>query len=213
MTNNEFKKEDLAIMLNLHFNPIHEEMRQYAKEHNVPIIQDEGLAFLESIIQIKRPKRILEIGSAIGYSSTRMSLVCGSSVVTIERDKTMYDEAIKNINKLGLSDKVHVIFKDALDAVLDVGNEKFDLIFIDAAKGQYINFFNLYEPLLNDDGVIVTDNMLFHGLLLNDDEIKSRSLRALIRKLRNYHNFLLDNPNYNTSIFNIGDGMSISTKK
>lgn len=211
--NNEFKSEDLAVMLNLHFNEIHQEMKDYAKENDVPIIQDEGLAFLESIVAVKRPKRILEIGSAIGYSASRMSMVCGSEVVTIERDPKMYEEACKNINRLGLANKVRIIFKDALDALEDVGEEKFDMIFIDAAKGQYTNFFNLYAPLLSDDGVIVTDNMLFHGLVLSDDEIKSRSLRGLVRKLRNYHNFLLDNKDYKTSIFNIGDGMSITTKK
>lgn len=211
--NNEFKSEDLAVMLNLHFNEIHQEMKDYAKENSVPIIQDEGLAFLESIVAVKRPKRILEIGSAIGYSASRMSMVCGSEVVTIERDPKMYEEASKNINRLGLANKVRIIFKDALDALEEVGEEKFDMIFIDAAKGQYTNFFNLYAPLLSDDGVIVTDNMLFHGLVLSDDEIKSRSLRGLVRKLRNYHNFLLDNKDFRTSIFNIGDGMSITTKK
>lgn len=211
--NNEFKSEDLAVMLNLHFNEIHQEMKDYAKENSVPIIQDEGLAFLESIVAVKRPKRILEIGSAIGYSASRMSMVCGSEVVTIERDPKMYEEASKNINRLGLANKVRIIFKDALDAIEEVGEEKFDMIFIDAAKGQYTNFFNLYAPLLSDDGVIVTDNMLFHGLVLSDDEIKSRSLRGLVRKLRNYHTFLLDNKDFRTSIFNIGDGMSITTKK
>ena len=211
--NNEFKSEDLAVMLNLHFNEIHQEMKDYAKENSVPIIQDEGLAFLESIVAVKRPKRILEIGSAIGYSASRMSMVCGSEVVTIERDPKMYEEASKNINRLGLANKVRIIFKDALDALEEVGEDKFDMIFIDAAKCQYTNFFNLYAPLLSDDGVIVTDNMLFHGLVLSDDEIKSRSLRGLVRKLRNYHTFLLDNKDFRTSIFNIGDGMSITTKK
>lgn len=211
--NKEFKSEDLAIMLNLHFNDIHQEMKEYAKLNNVPIITDEGLAFLEMIVGVKRPKKILEIGSAIGFSATRMSLVNGSEVITIERDENMYNEAISNIKKLCLENNVKVIFKDALDALEDVKDEKFDMIFIDAAKGQYTNFFNLYEPLLSEDGIIVTDNMLFHGLVLDESEIKSRNLRALIRKLKNYHSFLLNHPNYNTSVFNIGDGMSVSTKK
>ncbi len=213
-TNNKtLEKEDLAIMLNLHFNSIHQEMKEYAKLNNVPIINDEGLAFLEMIVGVKRPKKILEIGSAIGFSSTRMSMVCKSEVITIERDITMYNEAISNIKKLGLENQVKVIFKDALDSFDDVKDEKFDMIFIDAAKGQYTNFFNLYEPLLTEDGIIVTDNMLFHGLVLDESEIQSRSLRGLIRKLKNYHSFLLENEKYSTSIFNIGDGMSVSTKK
>lgn len=200
-------------LLNLKFNEIHESMREYAKVYDVPIIQDPGLAFLESIIKIKKPKNILEIGTAIGYSSSRMALSSNAHIYTIERDKEMYDLALDNINKLGLKDRITVIFKDANEAFDDVKDVSFDLIFIDAAKGQYTNFFKLYEPLLSSDGIIVCDNMLFHGLVLSNEEIKSRSLRGLIRKLKAYHEFLLNNESYETSIFDIGDGMSISVKK
>lgn len=204
---------NLDELLNLKFNPIHEQMKLYAKDNNVPIIQDSGLAFLETIIKLKRPKKILEIGTAIGYSATRMAMVENSMVITIERDNNMYNEALKNISLLGLNDLVKVIYKDALEAYDDVKDNAFDMIFIDAAKGQYINFFNLYSPLLKEDGIIVCDNMLFHGLVMDDSIVKSRSLRGLIRKLKNCHEFLLNHPNYDTSIFDIGDGMSVSVKK
>ncbi len=189
-------------LLNLSFSSKIEEMRSYAKEHDVPVIQDEGLAFLKAIVSLYKPTTILEIGTAIGYSASMMSLYSNANVYTIERDETMYNEAIKNISDLGLNDKIHVIFKDALEVEDELKDLKFDMIFIDAAKGQYTNFFNKFTPLLNDRGIVVTDNMLFHGFLESKEEIKSRSLRSLMRKLQGYHDFLLNNEDYDTSIFN-----------
>ncbi len=200
-------------LLNLSFSSKIEEMRSYAKEHDVPIIQDEGLAFLKAIVSLYKPTTILEIGTAIGYSASMMSLYSNANVYTIERDETMYNEAIKNISDLSLNNKIHVIFKDALEVEDELKDLKFDMIFIDAAKGQYTNFFNKFTPLLNDKGIVVTDNMLFHGFLESKEEIKSRSLRSLMRKLQGYHDFLLNNEDYDTSIFNLGDGMALSIKK
>lgn len=209
----EISDEKRDLLLNLSFSNKIEEMRAYAKENDVPIIQDEGLAFLKTIVKLYKPKNILEIGTAIGYSSSLMSIYSNANVYTIERDENMYNEAIKNIKDLNLSDKVHVIFKDALEITDELDNLKFDMIFIDAAKGQYTNFFNKFTPLLNEHGIVVTDNMLFHGFLDNKEEIKSRSLRSLMRKLQGYHDFLLNNKDYDTSIFNLGDGMALSFKK
>ena len=200
---------------NLTFDSLELELREYAKENGVPIIIDEGLSFLESVIRIKKPINILEIGSAIGYSAIRMARAANSNVYSIERDEKMYNLAIGNINKANLNDKIHIIFKDALEAFDDVKDIKFDLIFIDAAKAQYHKFFDLYTPLLNDEGVVVCDNMYFHGLVEDISNIDnySRSVRGLIRKLSEFHEYLLNNNDYHTSIYNIGDGMSISVKK
>lgn len=203
-------EDDLAAMLNLSFNNVHEEMREYAKENNVPIIEDSGLAFLETIIKIKQPKNILEIGTAIGYSSTRFSLVNNSDVYTIEKNKDMYEKASFYIDKLGMKNKVHQVLGDALLTFDEVSDKRYDIIFIDAAKAQYKNFFELYSPLLNKGGIIITDNMFFHGLVFSSNDDKSRNLRALVRKLKTYHDFLFENEKYTTKVFNIGDGIAIT---
>lgn len=196
---------------NLTFNDIILKIKEDALNNNVPIIQDEGLAFLLSIIRLTKPLRILEIGTAVGYSASMMVLNSNAFVDTIERNEEMENKARYNLALLKLEDRVNLIFKDALDAFDIVKDNKYDLIFIDAAKAQYTNFFNLYSPLLNDDGVIVTDNMLFHGVKIED--AKTRALRGLIRKLNNYQEFLINNKDFDTTIFNIGDGMAITTKK
>lgn len=190
------------------------ELKQYAKEHHVPIIMDEGLEFLNQVILLRKPKKILEIGTAIGYSAIHMASVCGSHVTTIERDSKMIEQAKCNIERAKLSSQIHLIEMDALESFSAVQNEQFDLIFIDAAKAQYIKFFELYSPLLTKYGVIVTDNMNFHGLL--DEEVyqqQSRSVRGLIRKLSAYHSYLLDRKDFSTTIYNIGDGIALSIKK
>lgn len=203
--------KDINPDLNLSFNDYELDLREYAIENNVPIIGDEGLAFLELIIDLYKPKKILEIGTAIGYSAERMSRVCGSNVITIERDEVMYKKALETISVLGLNDKIKIIYKDALEAFDDI-NEEIDLLFIDAAKGQYKKFFEGYTKYLKKGGIVICDNMLFHGQLENE-EIKSRNLRALVRKIKEYHEYLLSNNNYRTTILDIGDGMSISIKK
>lgn len=199
--------------LNLAWTPLDIELKAYAKEHKVPIILDEGLAFLEKIIQIQRPKHILEIGTAIGYSAIRMQRVCGSEVTTIERNPEMIELAKANFSKAKLTEKIHLIEEDALLAFDQVQGTSFDLIFIDAAKAQYQKFFEIYAPLLSQNGIIISDNMNFHGLGNEEPSTLSRSVRGLIRKLEGYRNFLLSNPKFDTSIFEIGDGISISIKK
>ena len=204
-----------AAMNNLKFDDFDLKLKEYAKENKVPIIFDEGLAFLETIIRLHKPKRILEIGTAIGYSAIRMHKVCGSEIYTIERNEEMYKLAVENISLASMSNNIHILFKDALLAYDLVANLEFDMIFIDAAKAQYMKFFDLYTPLLSNNGIVVCDNMLFHGLV-NDKEHyqeQSRSVRGLIRKLNSFHEALLSNEGYHTTIFDIGDGMSVSIKK
>lgn len=202
-------------LLNLKFDELDIRLKRYAVEAHIPIIIDEGLALLESFIALKRPQRILEIGTAIGYSAIRMHRVCQSEVYTMEREETMVHMALENIQNAELSGHIHVIHMDALEAFDTVKELEFDLIFIDAAKAQYTKFFDLYSPLLSEHGAIVCDNMLFHGLVEDKEnyENQSRSVRGLIRKLNLFHQTLLANERYHTSIFAVGDGISISVKK
>ena len=206
--------QDADNLLNLSFNDFDLSLREYANLNNVPIIKDAGLAMLEQTIMLNRPLRILEIGTAIGYSAIRMNRLIDSDIYTIERNENMYNEATKNIKAINKENKIHIIYKDALEAFDDVKDLEFDMIFIDAAKAQYIKFFNLYTPLLKKGGVVFCDNMLFHGLVLDEANYDnlSRSVRGLARKLKAFHDELLSNKSYKTSIFDIGDGISISVK-
>ena len=132
------------------------------------------------------------------------------SVTTIERDEKRYLEALKNIKKLNLENRITLIFNDALDVNI---TGKFDLIFIDAAKAQSIKFFEKFEKNLNPTGVIITDNIKFHGLVdKNEEEIESRNLRALVRKVKEYITYLKENERYETEFLELGDGISISRK-
>ena len=188
------------------------DIKQYAKENNIPIMQDEGISFLTTLIHKNKIRSILEIGTAIGYSAIIMALTDKNIKITsVEKDEKRYLEAVKNIKKFNLEDRITLIFKDALELKVD-GN--FDLIFLDAAKGQNINFFNNFSKNLNKNGFIVTDNMLFHGYVnKNEEDIKSRNLRGLVRKIKQYHEFLKTSDDYNTSFYNIGDGIAVTTIK
>ena len=188
------------------------EIKEYAIDNKIPIMNQEGIDFLTTFIIKYQIKNILEVGTAIGYSSIMMTL-CGPNikVTTIERDEQRYLEAIKNIKKLNLEDRISLIFNDALKTKIE---GKYDLIFIDAAKAQNIKFFELFERNLNDGGFIITDNMYFHGLVnKNEKEIKSRNVRGIVRKIKDYITFLKNNDNYNTTIYDIGDGIAVSEKK
>ena len=130
-------------------------------------------------------------------------------ITTIERDEERYKEAKKNINKFGLNNRIQIILGDALETQI---KGKYDLIFIDAAKAQNIKFFEKYKINLNENGSIITDNLNFHGLTKNVEEIKSKNLKALVKKINNYKEFLINNTEYTSKFYEKGDGISISKK-
>ena len=186
-------------------------IEDYAHENNIPIMLSDGIEFLTDFIKKNNVKRILEIGSAIGYSAIRMALVSEDiHVVTIERDTLRYNEAVKNINDFGLSERIDIRLADALEC--DVDGE-FDLIFIDAAKAQYIKFFEKYKVNLSKNGVIISDNLSFHGMVDNMDSITNRNTRQLIGKIAKYIDFLKNNLEFDTEFISIGDGIGISRRK
>ena len=188
------------------------EIKEYAKENDVPIMQDDGIEFLTTFIVNKKVDSVLEVGTAIGYSAIMMALANPNlKVVTIERDEERYLEALKNIKKFNLDDRITLIFKDALDVNL---KDKFDLVFLDGAKGQNINFFEHFENNLKEEGYIITDNINFHGYVQkNEEEIKSRNLRGLVRKIKKYIEYLKTNEKYETAFYDTGDGISVTQRK
>ena len=188
-----------------------EDIEKHALEKNVPIMQKEGIEFLTNYIKENNVKRILEIGSAIGYSAIKMALVDKEVfITTIERDKERYDIAIKNINDFSLNNQIEIINDDAFNVEIE---GSYDLIFIDAAKAQYIKFFEKFEKNLSNDGVIISDNLDFHGLTKDINSIKSRNLKQLVRKINKFVDYLKENEKFDTIFYDIGDGVAVSTRK
>lgn len=187
------------------------EMEEYAKEHNVPIIEKESIAFIMKFIKANDVKEILEIGSAIGYSAILMASVKDDiKVTTIERDETRYMECLKNVKKCDMQDKINVVYQDALE--VNLSGVSYDLIFIDAAKGQYTKFFEKYKYFLKPNGVIISDNLKFHGHVGNRSNIANRNLKQLVGKIENYIDFLKDNEEFETKFYDVGDGLSVSIR-
>lgn len=185
-------------------------IEKYAKENNIPIMLKDGIEYLCNYIKENNIKNILEIGSAIGYSAIMMALVDKNiKIMTIEKDKNRYEIAVSNIKKINLEDQITILNEDALESNI---NEKFDLIFIDASKGNNINFFNKYKNNLEKNGVIVTDNLSFHGLVENPELIKTKNQKGLVNKIKLYLDFLDNNKEFNTTYVSVGDKISISVR-
>lgn len=210
--------EDIQGYLQELINPATDQVREleeYAHIHNVPIMESTAIDFLLKQIMIHQPKRILEIGTAIGYSAIRMLEASPEAeIITIERDKQRYEEAVRFIKESQKSEQVDVRFGDALEVLKELQQDKetFDFIFIDAAKGKYRDFFDLAHPLLQKGGWLVTDNVLFRGYV-KDEETAPKRYRNMVKKIRAYNQFLSAHPEYITSILPIGDGVMISYKK
>jgi predicted O-methyltransferase YrrM len=190
------------------------EMENYAKEHHVPIMELAGIEAMLQILRIQSPKRILEIGAAIGYSALRMAQsVKEVKIITIERDPERYQQAEKFLERSEAAEQIILIKGDALEVesqISDLG--PFDAIFIDAAKGQYKKFFELYSKYLSDKGIIITDNVLFKGLVC-ETEIESKRTLNLVKKIDGFNQWLMSNPLYHTIILPVGDGVAISKKR
>ena len=189
-----------------------EKLRLYALENNVPIIKRDSLVLIQSILKMVNAKTMLEVGTAIGYSA--LAFVSSKKdlyIDTIERNEIMYNEAVKNVNELNMSKSINLIFGDALE--VDNGTlKKYDVIFIDAAKAQYQKFFDKYAPLLHDNGIILTDNIVFHGCVENQENL-SKNVRSMVRKIDNYNHYLNTLSDYITYYIDSGDGLAITMRK
>ena len=185
-----------------------EKMEIYARDNFVPIARKDNIEYLKKLIEEESLFEILELGSAIGYSAICMASVNESvHVTTIERNEDLYVKAVGNIKEAGLDNQIDIILDDIFN--VDFSDRKFDLIFIDGAKAQYKRFFEKFAPLLNDDGVIISDNIDLLDLQRLTDSKKSK---RLVEKMQVYKEYLLGLKEYKTEILNIGDGFAITRK-
>lgn len=191
------------------------EMEQFAKKENVPIMELDGIEALLQWLRFQQPKRILEVGTAIGYSAIRMAeALPEAQIVSIDRDESRLSSASAYIKRSGYGERIILLHGDALE-IKHKAEEygKFDALFIDAAKSQYGRFFELYEPLLSMNGVVYSDNVLFKGLVAEEQPEASRNVKQLLRKIDHYNHWLMNNEDYQTVILPVGDGLAISKKR
>ena len=185
-----------------------EDIRKEALKDKVPIIKDDGLAFILELIRENGYRNILELGTAVGYSAMSMAMLDERiHVDTVEKDPVMYRQAMENIKDNGLEGQIDVYNMAAEEFGTD---KKYDLIFVDAAKAQYGKYMERFIGNLEDNGKMIFDNMIFHGLVLSDEEIPSRSLRALVRKIRAFRESVQNDERFDIMMCdNIGDGILV----
>ena len=185
------------------------EIKKKALENNVPIIMDDTLEVMEQYLDKIKPKAILEIGTAVGYSAICFSkfLDKDGKIDTIERDEDKLKEARENIRKMQLEDKIHIYEGDAVE-ILPRLNSKYDVIFIDAAKSKYPFFLEQSLRMLSPKGTIFADNILYKGYVMGD--YNKHKQRTAVTHLRQYIKEIQENPNLKTEILEVGDGLAIS---
>ena len=188
-----------------------EQIKEKALEDHIPIIMDDTLEVIGKILEDKKPDRILEIGTAVGYSAIRFSKYLSDNgyIDTIERDEERISEAKQNIKDLNLEEKIHIYEGDALE-VLPTLTGPYDVVFIDAAKGKYPIFLSEALRMLASHGIIVADNVLYKGYVMSD--YNKHKQRTAVRGLREFLKELTENENLTTEILEVGDGLAISKK-
>ena len=189
-----------------------EKIKEKALENHIPIIMDDTLEVIAKILIEKKPKRILEIGTAVGYSAMFFSkyLAEDGLIDTIERDEKRIEEAKQNFKKVEVENKINLYEGDAVE-ILPTLNEKYDVVFIDAAKGKYPFFLKEALRMLKQDGIIFADNILYKGYVMSD--YNKHKQRTAVRNLREYIKETTENPNLETEILEVGDGLAISKMK
>ena len=189
-----------------------EKIKEKALKEYIPIIMDDTLEVIDRVLKEKKPTKVLEIGTAVGYSAMCFTefLNKGGRIDTIERDEERIAEAKVNIVNVGVADKINIIEGDAVE-ILPTLNDKYDMIFIDAAKGKYPFFLKESLRLLADDGIIFADNILYKGYVMSD--YNKHKQRTAVRNLREYIHEVTENPNLETEILEVGDGLAITKRK
>jgi Predicted O-methyltransferase len=192
-----------------------EEIEQDALKRNIPVMQKEGIEFLIAKLKEHQASSCLEIGSAIGYSAMMMvTHVNGLKVDTIELDKDRYQEAVFNIEERHLTEKITIYHDDALLFETSLlKNKPYDCLFIDAAKAQYQKFFEKYVPFVKEDGMIIVDNLDFHGMIFDIDHIKNRNTKQLVKKIKRFKDWIFHHEDYDVNYYQVGDGICIIKRK
>lgn len=193
--------------------PLLEQLHREATKDNVPIIKHEMEQFLSFIIKLHKPKTILEIGTAIGYSSIVMSeaSIVPSHITTLEKSEKMIARATSNIEAFGYSDRITIVEGDA-EASLATLSGQYDMIFIDAAKGQYMTYYKMVLPMLKEGGLLIADNVLQDGLIAKSRYAIPRRQRTIHARMREFIKTVNDNKDLSTSVLPIADGATISLK-
>ena len=188
------------------------ELEEYAEKHLTPIIQKEVRCLLECLLAYKTPERILEVGTAIGYSAIffAMHTTKSGQVITLEKDPDYIERAKSNIEKSEVAHKIKIIEGDAVDTIMNIEGE-FDIVFLDANKSKYRHYFDVIFPKIKPGGLLICDNILYKGMVSND-ELLPRKHNTIVRALRDFLPFIANHPQLSTSIIPIGDGVTISVK-
>lgn len=188
-------------------------LEEFAKENGVPIAQKETIKFLEFMVSMKKPLRILELGTAIGYSAIKMYEAAGTNphITTVERSEEMIRLAKENIKNFNLEEKIDIKEGDCLE-ILEKLDEPYDLIFMDAGKGHYNHFLPHCLRLLKEDGIIIADNVLFRGMVASDELVKRRKI-TIVKRMRKYLDLVSEDENLITSVIPMGDGIAVTKRR
>ncbi len=187
-------------------------LREQAENEGVPIITKDTEDFLSVLISIHKPKKILEIGTAIGYSAIFFaSVIPEASILSIEMNNRMYERAINNIEASQMNNRISVYKGDAKEIIPGL-DSAFDMVFIDAAKGHYKSFFDRSIKVLKPQGVIVSDNVLYKGMTASNEFLVKRK-RTIASRMRIYLNYIYNHPEFETAVLSVGDGIAVSVRK
>lgn len=218
-SNRNITNDIVTEYINMFYEPVSDELgrlRLESEAEKVPIILKETESFLKVMLSITEPKRILEIGCAVGYSAMFFSAVSGAEVVTIEKDPDMAARASANIKRLGFDDKIRIIQGDGeegIDALFEQGEAPFDMVFIDAAKSHYKRFLEASLKLCRQGTVVISDNVLFKARVASDIYDPTGEHKTNIKKMREYVEFITSDPRMETAVIACGDGVSVSKIK
>ncbi|GAA4705647.1 O-methyltransferase [Brevibacillus fulvus] len=203
--------EDYVTKLVSARSPLLAQLEQEAETEGIPIIQLPSAQTIRLLLMLHRPKAILEVGTAIGYSTIWLAeAAVDAKIVTMELDEERIQRAQNNFKLAGLSERIELIGGDATKGLPD--HYEFDCLFIDAAKGQYRTFLDLYLPKVRSGGLIICDNILFRGLVAAPEEASKR-LRPLVEKIDRFNHHLMERPDLETAILPVGDGLAVSYKR